>query len=72
MTKQLHNKPELKKVRKHLRNNSTSAEAVLWLYLKNKQIDGMRFRRQFSVGFYVIDFYCPKAKLDNVNFYAFY
>ena len=49
--------------RKYLRTNGTSAEAVLWLSLKNKQLDGRRFRRQFSIGDFIIDFYCPKEKL---------
>ena len=31
--------------------------------LKNRQIDGARFRRQFSVGEYILDFYCPELKL---------
>ena len=57
------NKTELKFIRKCLRSNGTSAEGALWNALKNKQLDGWRWRRQFSVGNIVIDFYCPKAKL---------
>ena len=49
--------------RKYLRNNSTSAEASFWLMLKNRQVANARFRRQFSVGPYIIDFYCPEVKL---------
>ena len=49
--------------RKELRNHSTSAEAVLWKRLKNRQVLNMRFRRQFSVGPYILDFYCPEVKL---------
>lgn len=60
---QLNNKQELKNFRKNLRNNSTSAEATLWNHLKNKQLEGRRFRRQFSVGNYILDFYCPSEKL---------
>ena len=41
----------------------TSAEVALWLMIKNRQLDGERFRRQFSIGHYVVDFYCPKYKL---------
>jgi very-short-patch-repair endonuclease len=58
-----YNKKELKDTRRYLRNNSTSAEAVLWLSLKKKQLEGRQFRRQFSVGDYVLDFYCPSEKL---------
>ena len=39
------------------------AEVILWLRLKNKRLKDYRFRRQYSVGKYVIDFYCPKLKL---------
>lgn len=59
----IHNKPELKSFRKQLRNNGTSAEAVLWMQLKQKQLDGRKFRRQHSIGNYIVDFYCPQEKL---------
>ena len=62
-TDQIHNRIELKVFRKNLRNNSTSAEATLWLQLKNSQLDGQKFRRQHSVGAYILDFYCPAEKL---------
>ena len=57
------NRPELKDYRKQLRSNLTSAEATLWKYLKRKQLVGRKFRRQFSVESYIIDFYCPAEKL---------
>ncbi|MDP2388164.1 MAG: endonuclease domain-containing protein [Bacteroidota bacterium] len=63
MKTQLFNRTELKKNRRALRNNLTSSEATLWLLLKNKQLDGRRFRRQYSVGSYILDFYCPSEKL---------
>ena len=31
--------------------------------LKGKQIEGKRWRRQFSIGYYILDFYCPEIKL---------
>ena|ERR1017187_5876944 len=49
--------------RKALRNNSTAAEAVLWTRLKGSQLEGRKFRRQYSVEKYVLDFYCPAEKL---------
>ncbi|MFA5021835.1 MAG: endonuclease domain-containing protein [Patescibacteria group bacterium] len=49
--------------RKYLRNNSTPAEQVLWRHLQGKQLGGYKFRRQYSVGKYIVDFYCPKFKL---------
>ena len=61
--KRIHNKPELKPFRRALRNNSTSAEAVLWTYLKEKQLEGRKFRRQHSIGNYIVDFYCPCEQL---------
>lgn len=63
MKKQLNNRPELRSRRRDLRNNSTSAEAVLWTMLKNSQLEGLKFRRQHSFGSYILDFYCPSKKL---------
>jgi len=57
------NKIEYKDFRKALRNRSTSAEAALWNLLKNKQIDGKKFRRQHGLGYYIVDFYCSSEKL---------
>ena len=59
----LHNLQSLKPIRKYLRNNGTSAEATLWLSLMNKQVGGLKFRRQHSVGNYILDFYCLTIKL---------
>ena len=56
---QLNNLKTLKPHRKHLRNHSTSAEATPSNYLKNKQLEGRKFRRQHSIGNYILDFYCP-------------
>jgi len=63
MAESVNNRPELKDFRKKLRNNSTSAEASLWIRLKNKQLEGRKFRRQFSVDNYILDFYCTSEKL---------
>ena len=57
------NRTEQKHLRKELRNEGTSAEAVLWFNLKGRKIEGMRWRRQFSVGPYILDFYCPQLRL---------
>ncbi|KKR20146.1 MAG: hypothetical protein UT48_C0021G0013 [Parcubacteria group bacterium GW2011_GWE2_39_37] len=40
-----------------------SAEIILWSRLKNKQLKGLKFRRQYSIGNFVVDFYCPEFKL---------
>jgi very-short-patch-repair endonuclease len=57
------NRKNLKDKRKHLRNNPTQAEAFLWRYLKNSQLEGRKFRRQSSVKNFIVDFYCPEEKL---------
>ena len=49
--------------RRHLRNNGTSAEAAMWRILNKRQIEGLRFRRQYSIGPYILDFYCPDIRL---------
>jgi very-short-patch-repair endonuclease len=49
--------------RKQLRHTMPEAEVILWSQLKNGQISGIKFRRQYSVGRYVVDFYCAKKKL---------
>lgn len=53
---------ELKDRRRDLRKKSTTPEKVLWEKLRNNQL-GLKFRRQYSVRGYVLDFYCAKAKL---------
>jgi predicted helicase/very-short-patch-repair endonuclease len=60
---QINNLPYLKTFRKELRNNLTPAEARFWKVIQNKQFEGRKFRRQHSVGNYILDFYCPAEKL---------
>ena len=61
---EFHNKRHLKERRQGLRNNATPAEAALWNALKNKQLDGRKFRRQHSFGNHIIaDLYCPSERL---------
>ena len=57
------NNPKMKEKRKKLRANVTNAERLLWIQLKGKAINGYKFRRQHSIGYYVTDFYCPKVNL---------
>ena len=70
----LNNIAEHKEKRRLLRNNLTPAEAVMWRILKGDKIMGIRWRRQFSVGPYILDFYCPFLKLaielDGYNHYT--
>ena len=60
---QFFNKTSEKEKRRSLRNNMTAAEALVWSRLRNNLVLGYKFRRQYSVGPYVIDFYCPALKL---------
>jgi len=41
----------------------TEEEIILWSRLKSRQLEGFKFRRQYSVGPFVLDFYCPEKKL---------
>ena len=57
------NSQAVKDKRKILRLKATKYEKILWKHLKNKQIKDYKFRRQQSIGRYIVDFYCPEAKL---------
>lgn len=59
----LHNKKILITQRKQLRNDATQAEKMLWYELRNSQLAKRKFRRQHSVGSYILDFYCPEERL---------
>jgi very-short-patch-repair endonuclease len=45
------------------RKTATEAEKSAWYLLRNRQVGGMKFRRQCPIGRYVVDFYCFKAAL---------
>ena len=45
--------------RGELRNYPTEAERRVWFVLRNRRLCGVKFRRQCSVGIYIVDFYCP-------------
>jgi very-short-patch-repair endonuclease len=55
--------PEIEQAARKLRNNLTVAESRLWSALRNKQLEGLRFRCQHPVGNFILDFYCPACKL---------
>lgn len=59
----LHKRPALKPIRRDLRRHATAAESKLWKLLRRRQLAGLRFRRQHSIGPYVVDFYCPEVRL---------
>ena len=62
MTK-LYNKISEKDKRQSLRNNMPPAEQLVWARLKGKQVENCKFRRQYSVGAFVVDFYTVEIKL---------
>jgi very-short-patch-repair endonuclease len=62
MTK-LFNKTSEKSKRRELRSNITKAEAIVWQKLRCKQLENCKFRNQYSVDRFVLDFYSPELKL---------
>jgi len=58
----IHNSKNLLERRKELREFSTPEEEILWEELRNNKL-GARFRRQHSIGGYILDFYCFKTRL---------
>jgi len=53
----------MKPFRRALRKRLTPAEASLWSLLKNRQAFGLKFRRQFSIKNFVVDFFCAETKM---------
>ena len=56
-------KPEKTAFATTLRNNATDAERALWKILRGDALNGLRFRRQFPIGTYIVDFVCFDARL---------
>ncbi len=56
------NKPTTR-LGRHLRHQGTHAERVLWQKLRNKQLNGVKFRRQQPIGNYIVDFVSFEEKL---------
>ena len=46
------------KTSKNLRQNATEAEQILWKYLRAKQLNNLKFKRQQPIGRYIVDFVC--------------
>jgi len=53
----------LVRVARELRERQTPAEEMVWSLLRNRQLMGLKFRRQHQIGDYVVDFYCDEKKL---------
>jgi very-short-patch-repair endonuclease len=48
---------------RNLRNNTTDVERILWQHLRNRQIEGVKFRRQQPVEAYIVDFVSFEKKI---------
>ena len=57
-----YNDPKLKPRRKELRHNETKQEKLLWANLRRKNLN-FKFSRQYSVGPYILDFYCVERRV---------
>lgn len=57
------NLPAQKNLRRNLRKRLTPAEAALWSLINRRQLKGRKFRRQYSIGPYILDYFCPEERL---------
>lgn len=60
--KSFSNKPKQISQRRTLRKNQTKSEYIIWQKLRSSQL-GVKFRRQYGIGKFIVDFYCHKLKL---------
>jgi len=58
-----YNKSVMKRRRRALRKNLSNAETNMWKHLSHHQMHGYKFRRQYSIDQYILDFYCTRLKL---------
>jgi len=57
------NRENKKELRQKLRNDMPKPEKILWYYLRKKQLNGVKFRRQVSIGKYIVDFFSFEKNL---------
>ena len=55
--------PRLLGLAREMRSGQTPAEEKLWCRLRNRRLNGLKFRRQFAVDRYIADFYCAECRL---------
>ena len=55
--------PGFLNLKRRLRSDMTGPEKLLWLRLRSRQLQGLKFRRQHGIGPYIVDFYCPERLL---------
>lgn len=58
-----YNNPNLETNRRTLRRTMTAPETILWAKIRDRRLNGHKFKRQYSVGDYILDFYCPAKRL---------
>ena len=46
-----------------LRKRATPAEVMLWEEIRNRKLNGLKFRRQYPVSGFILDFYCAEKNL---------
>ena len=59
----IYNRHSDKDKRQRLRNSAPNAEILLWQKIRRRQVGDAKFRRQYGVERFVLDFYCPQLKL---------
>jgi len=57
------NKPATARNARTLRGQLTDAERSLWPHLRRRPLEGLKFRRQHPIGWYIADFVCLEARL---------
>jgi len=63
MKKPVYTSRELRIRARQLRKQATTAEKILWKHLRNRRLNGIKFRCQHPLGRYIVDFYCPTHRL---------
>lgn len=58
-----YNIEELKHLRRALRKQPIPSEILMWSVLRGRKFMNLKFRRQYGLGRYIIDFYCPSLHL---------
>ena len=59
----MYNDQQQKLRRQELRKNQTEAEKILWQKIRNRKMNNLKFQRQYGVGPYILDFFCPQIRL---------
>ena len=48
---------------REMRHEPSDTEATVWGAIRNRQLRGLKFRRQYAIGIYIVDFYCAEANI---------